>query len=201
MDMEKVKNFAKKHLEKNDRSHGWQHTKRVLKLCERIGEEEGADLEVLRLAALLHDVGHHRDKENHGEVSAELAKDFLDGYGKKDEVIHCITVHRFSKDREPETLEAEILQDADNLDVTGAIGIARTMMYAGENGRPIYLQGEISDSYENGKSQTSVQHLRDKSLKIKDILNTEAAKKIGAHRHEFTKDFLKELEGEYKGEI
>ncbi|MFP4116333.1 MAG: HD domain-containing protein [Candidatus Aenigmatarchaeota archaeon] len=200
MDLEKIKDFAKKHLEKNDRGHGWQHTRRVLKLCEKINEEEGADLEVLRIAALLHDIGHHKDKDRHAAISAELAEEVLENYDKREEVLHCIRTHRFSDDRKAETLEAKILQDADRLDAMGAVGVARTMMYSGANNRPIYLpEKKFSGGYD-GESETAVEHFHDKLLKIKERLKTETAREIGEHRHCFMEEFLAQLEKEWEGE-
>ena len=199
MDIEKVKSIAKKYMERNDGAHNWDHVLRVYNLCMKIGEEEGADLEVLKLAALLHDIGIFKDRKNHEKVSAEMAREILEDYDKKESVIHCIEAHRFSKQIKPKTLEAKILQDADRLDVLGAIGIVRAMIYSGENNRPVYIpEKSISDTY-NGESETAIDHFYEKLLKIKDTLNTETAKKIAEHRHEFMEMFLEEFFDEWDG--
>lgn len=199
MDLEKVRSFARSHLDKNDMMHGWSHTQRVYNLSMKIGKNEEADLEVLKPAALLHDIGIHVDRKNHHEASAELAEEVLGKYEKKDQVLHCIRAHRFSSPPESVTLESEVLQDADNLDAIGAIGLMRTMVHAGYFERPVYdPENEISEDYD-GESETSIDHINSKLLNIKDRLHTETAEKIGEKRHEFVEEyknrFLKEWEG------
>jgi len=201
MDLEEIKRVAKTYLDKNDMMHGWDHVMRVYDLCVKIGKEEGADLEVLKIAALLHDIGISKGRENHEKIGAEIAKEILRGYDreKKENIIHCIEAHRFSKGLKPETLEAKILQDADRLDALGAIGIARTMVHAGFFNMPVYKPNkEISTRY-NGKSETTIDHFYEKLLKIKDSLNTKTAKEMAKHRHEFMEFFLNEFFDEWDG--
>ncbi len=198
--IEEVKKFAREHLDKNDLSHSWPHTERVYMLCVKIGSREEADLEVLKPAALLHDTGMHIDRKNHEKVGAELAEQVLVGFEKKEEVVHCIKAHRFSNDTEPETIEAEVLQDADNLDAMGAMGIARTMAHSGAFNRPIYTPEKDCEEYD-GESESAAAHIREKLLKIKDSLNTETAKKMGEKRHAFMEKYLEKLKREYQGEV
>ncbi|MCK4634999.1 MAG: HD domain-containing protein [Candidatus Aenigmarchaeota archaeon] len=199
--MKEIRKIAKKYMNKNDGAHGWDHVTRVYNLCMRIGKEEGADLEVLELAAFLHDIGISEDRENHEKVSAEITREILKDYDKKkmENVIHCIEVHRFSKGLKPITLEAKILQDADKLDVSGAIGIVRTMFYSGFLNRPVYIpEKEISHEYD-GESETAVDHIYEKLMKIREKLNTETAKKIAEQRHDFMKKFMEEFFDEWEG--
>ena len=199
MDLKEIKKISKKYMDKNDGAHDWGHVQRVYNLCIKIGKEEGGDLEVLERAALLHDVGISEDRKNHEKVSASIARDLLKNYEKVEEVAYCIECHRFSKGIKPETLEAEILQDADRLDVTGAMGITRTMVYTGNFNRPVHIPGkEVSPEY-NGKSDTAIEHFYHKLLKIKDNLNTETAKEMAKHRHSYMESFLEEFFAEWDG--
>lgn len=199
MDMEKVREIAREHMDKNDMMHCWDHTERVYRLAVKIGEEENADIEVLKIAALLHDTGCHVDRDNHENTSAKIAEDVLDGYDKKDEVIHCIKAHRFSKNKEPETLEAEILQDADDIDALGAVGLARLFVHSGFHKRPVYNgKKEFSQDYKD-EGDTSIEHLHKKPLKILENLNTETARKMAENRHEFMEKFLDQFNDEVSG--
>ena len=201
MDLEEIKKMAKTYSDKNDMMHGWDHIMRVYDLCVKIGKEEGADLEVLKVAALLHDIGISKGRENHEKVGAEIAKKLLEDYDKekKENIVHCIETHRFSKGLKPKTLEAKILQDADRLDAIGAIGIMRTMVHAGFFNRPVHIPGKnISTAY-NGNSETTIDHFYEKLLKIKDTLNTKTAKEMAKHRHEFMESFLNEFFDEWDG--
>ncbi|MCD6477527.1 MAG: HD domain-containing protein [Candidatus Aenigmarchaeota archaeon] len=202
MDIEKVKEIARKYYDSNDPMHGWDHIIRVYNLCMNIGKKEGADLEVLGLAALLHDIGISRGRDNHEKTGAVMAEEILKDYKdeeRKKNVIHCIESHRFSKGIKPRTLEAEILQDADRLDAIGAIGIVRAMVHSGYFRRPIYIPDKkISMNY-NGKSETAIDHFYEKLLKIKDSLNTRTAREIAEHRHKFMEIFLREFFDEWDG--
>lgn len=200
MDFEEAKRIAKGYMDKNDVMHGWDHALRVYNLSVRIGREEDADLEVLGLAALFHDTGIHMDRENHEKASAKIASDVMKGYEKLNQVVYCIESHRFSKRMKAETLEAKILQDADRLDATGAMGITRTMVFGGMVNRPIHIpEKKISREYK-GRSETSIDHFYEKLLKIKDTLNTETAKKMAEHRHAYMEQFLEEFFVEWDGE-
>lgn len=173
-------------------AHGFSHVKRVLNLCMHIGKMEGADLEVLALAALLHDVARPLESKgivnDHARKGAEIAREFLSrrGYTKVEEVAHAIEAHRFSKGIPPKTLEAKILSDADKLDAIGAIGVARVFMYSGEHGRSI---------------EYSLKHFEEKILKLRDMMHTETARKMALERHRFTEEFMERIKREIEGEI
>ncbi len=200
MDLKEISKIAKKYMDKNDIAHGWDHVQRVYNLCVKIGEKEGADMEVLKLAALLHDVGIYEDRKNHEIVSSRIAEKLLSDYEKREKVVYCIKNHRFSKGKKVDTLEAKILQDADRLDVLGAMGIVRTMVYTGCKNRPVHIPGkEISDVY-TGESDTAINHFYEKLLKIKDSLNTNTAIRMAEERDKYMRDFLEEFFAEWDGE-
>ena len=144
-----------------DSAHDKEHIYRVLySAMEIAGGEQDVDYDVLICACLLHDIGRREQFENpalcHAQVGSEKAYRFLveqgfeEGFAAK--VRHCILTHRYRNNNVPETLEAKILFDADKLDVTGAIGIARTLFYKGQVSEPLYNvddQGQVRDGTED----------------------------------------------------
>ncbi|WP_456365398.1 HD domain-containing protein [Thermococcus sp.] len=191
--IERTKEYAR-HFFEREGTHGFSHVERVFNLCLHIGKEEEADLEVLALASLLHDVARPLESagrvEDHAVEGARIARHFLRSIGypeeKVKEVAHAIEAHRFSRGPEPETLEAKILSDADKLDAIGAIGVARVFMYSGEHGRSI---------------EDSLAHFEEKILKLKDLMYTETAKRLAEERHRFTVEFIGRIRREIEGEI
>ncbi len=174
-------------------SHDFSHVKRVVRLCEVIRREEGGDAEVLRAAAWLHDVGRpveERTGEDHAKVGAEIAEEILPevGFpeGKVGEVVHAIEAHRYSTGPDPETLEAMILQDADNLDAMGAIGVARCFCVVGER----------RTTLEDG-----VRHFHEKLLRLSDLMHTGTGRRIAERRRKKMIRFLEWLEAETDGEL
>ncbi len=187
--MEKIIEFSRKTMSSNP-SHGFDHVLRVVKFCETLGREEDADMEILLPAAYLHDIA--RDLEDrdpsldHSKYGAKTACEFLKTLGnrKADEIAYTIEVHRFSTGIVPKTLEAKILQDADRLDALGAIGIYRTIFHSAGSGR------ELSET---------INHFEKKILKLKDMMNTESAKKIAVKRHEIVCRFVQSLKEDLIG--
>jgi uncharacterized protein len=173
-------------------SHGYDHVLRVTRLCESIGAREGADMAVLIPAALLHDIARPIEEEcgiPHEIEGDRIAERFLREI-RYDErlipaVIHAIRAHRFSTDTAPETLEAQILSDADKLDAMGAIGIARTFMKTGEKG------GDILDA---------AAHIHEKLLKLKSRMYTHTGRELAEERHLVLTAFARALEDEMNTE-
>ncbi len=164
-------------------SHDDGHVARVLRLALYIAEQEGADIEIVRKAAELHDIA--RDKPNHSIEGAKMVRELLKKEGYDDEFIekvtHCIEAHSFSTGVSPETIEAKILSDADKLDAMGAIGVARAFLFSGEKGRSI---------------EDTLKHFEEKLLKLYNLLHTETARKIGLKRHRFLKEFYNQIKEE-----
>ena len=144
----------------DDSAHDREHVYRVLYNALEIAKGEDVDYDILIAACLLHDIGRIDQVKDptlcHAEVGSEKAYHFLLEIGMAEsfaaQVRHCILTHRFRKNLLPQTLEAKILFDADKLDVTGAIGIARTLMYRGTLTEPLYRHlpdGSISNGSEN----------------------------------------------------
>jgi uncharacterized protein len=168
-----------------DPTHDFEHAKRVCSISIRLAREEKADEDVVKAAALLHDVGYSLDEKEHESKSMEVARSLLDmtdfPKGKKENVLECIKQHRFSKGEKAMSLEAKILQDADRLDAIGAVGIARCFLWSGEHRKVL---------------KEAIGHFNEKLLKLKDRMNTEGGKRMAEERHRFMLDFLKELECE-----
>jgi uncharacterized protein len=190
-------------------SHDWDHTLRVLRLCEHIGPAEQADMDVLRIAAVLHDIGRpHQDASRgslchavHGAVLAEpIVATLVFSPGQKDNILHCIRTHRFRGMHVPETLEAKVLFDADKLDAIGAIGIARAYLFAGEIGARLHspdIPAEKSVPY--SIDDTGFREYRVKLCKIKDRMMTAEGKRMAGERHQFMTAFFNRFLKEYQG--
>ncbi|MFX1566872.1 MAG: HD domain-containing protein [Promethearchaeota archaeon] len=187
----KVRNFALDNSEQDD-IHGFLHTERILNLCLHIGKNLGANLLILEIAALLHDIGRNNKRiktsnKNHAELSSEIASKFLNSYNfelsQEDfkNIIHTISSHSFSNNSNPQTLEAQILSDADKLDALGAIGLYRTIGFTIKN------KGNIVDV---------INHLEEKILKLKDRLYLDISKKIAEKRQKIILDFYREIKDE-----
>jgi uncharacterized protein len=195
-----------------DPVHDFDHIRRVLALAERIGAEEGADMEVLRAAVLLHDAfgatPEAAGRASHHEASAEAARGVLQAEGwaadRIEAVLHCIRAHRFRGTEAPRTLEAQILFDCDKLDVLGAIGVARAMAYAALAGQP--LTGEPSEQFratgekEPGEPHTPYHEFLFKLGRVKDRLHTARARALAAERHRYLAEYFERLRRESAGE-
>ena len=190
-------------------SHDWYHTKRVYNLCMKIGKAEGADLDVLGIAAYLHDIGRpfqdrSRGKVCHAEKGAELAGEILlkTDISKecRNNIIHSIRAHRFRGNNQPETLEARVLFDADKLDSIGAVGIGRAFLFAGEVGATLHnpdLAPEECESY--SKNDTCYREYKIKLIKVKERILTKEGYRIALERHRFMEAFFERFLLEHSG--
>jgi uncharacterized protein len=198
-----------------DPVHDFAHIQRVLALAERIGREEGADLEIVRAAVLLHDAAgatpgaEAGPRATHHEASADFAGSVLAGEGwpgaRIEAVRHCIRAHRFRGSEAPRSLEAQILFDCDKLDVLGAIGVARAMAYAALAGQP--LTGEPSEKFkatgekEPGEPHTPYHEFLFKLGRVKDRMHTPTARAIAVERQRYLEEYFERLGREVAGEL
>ena len=206
--LEEVKSIVEQKFKAESADHDWYHIERVLKLAEYIQDQEGGELLVVQLAALLHDISDHKlnggIKNDCGRVSRELLTKLNADRQLIDRVCDIVDNVSFKGAGVAdvvESLELDIVRDADRLDAIGAIGIARAFHYGGKNNRSFYepdlgpsLHTDF-DTYSSDKSHT-LNHFYEKLLLIKDRLRTETARRIGAERHElmavFVAEFLRE---------
>lgn len=192
-----------------DTVHDFDHIMRVYSMAERLGTEMGADMEILRAAALLHDAAgsapNSATRKTHHLVSSEFAREVLSKEGWPEERIaavqHCIRAHRYRSDGEaPQTVEARILFDADKLDVLGAIGVARTVAYAAINGQPFYAEPSkkflASGQKEPGEPHSAYHEYLFKLRKIKDALFTQSARQLAEARDAYLREYFVQLAAE-----
>ena len=187
-----------------DSAHDEEHIYRVLYNAMRIAwGEANVDWDVLIAACLLHDIGRPEQFQNpelcHARVGSEKAYAFLMEKGFEENfasrVRSCILTHRFRKAMEPESIEAKILFDADKLDVTGALGIARTLMYKGNMTEPIYTKlptGEISDGTAEGPDSFFREYKR-KLERLYDRFYTQTGAALGKERRGIAAAFYESL--------
>lgn len=205
----KAAQFAENHHKNVDPSHDWWHVKRVWQMAKKIAISENANLFIVELAALLHDID---DRKIVGEDQSENLYNttkWLNEFKveKKDqEKIRCIIKELSFKGSGVETsmssLEGCCVQDADRLDAIGAIGIARCMAYTGNVNRPIYdpeIQTQIHQSYDDYKKGrgTAINHFYEKLLFLKDRINTNTGKQIAIKRDAFLREFLNQFLDEW----
>lgn len=198
-----------------DSAHDQEHVYRVLyQALDIAGFEKDADLEVLVAACLLHDIGRKEQFDPpglcHARVGSQKAYAFLVAQGwteaRAAHVRDCIGTHRFRADRPPQTLEAKILFDADKIDVTGTLGIARTLLYKAEVGEPLYsvlADGTVADGSGKEETPSFFQEYHYKLKKLYDGFYTARGREIALSRRQSAADFyahmLAEVRGSYSG--
>jgi uncharacterized protein len=221
--IQKIKEIVEKEMRVCP-AHDINHIMRVYNLSMEIVKRENVDLEVLQAAALLHDIGGEKEMQDstgktcHAIESAKIAEPILRELGFKEEKIKhicdCIISHRYRSIKKPETKEAQILFDADRLEVIGAIGIARCFIWTGKNKAHLhrkisieeYAKENLVDGKINGRLIDKTKHSPILAFETKDKhvikkLYTEKAKEIARNRLEFSKQFFDRLEKEINGEM
>ena len=192
-------------------SGGQNESMRVYRLAIEIAAQENAEMLIVQLAALLHDVDDVKlSPETH--EAKKNAVGFMKNNGVDDKVIAsvCKIIDEVSfagiDSVVPSTIEGKCVQDADRLDAMGSIGIARTFAYGGSKGRRIHdpdikpMTNMNKADYNQNHNSTSINHFYEKLLLLKDMMNTETAKKTAMHRQAVMEDFLEEFMAEWKGE-
>ncbi|MEM4662538.1 MAG: HD domain-containing protein [Candidatus Diapherotrites archaeon] len=202
-------------------AHNIEHVKRVYKLCMLIANgDEDVDLDVLKSAAILHDVARVKEdsdktgKVDHAILGAKMARQILakSGYDKDkiEKIAHCIESHRLRGTIKPKTKEAKILYDADKIDVLGAVGIARCFALGGRYGQKLYVERDLKEYIkenvvpETGRIKDISKHAPniEYELKLKHIpkvLYTEKAKKIAKGRMKIMREFFRQMKKEVEG--
>ena len=208
--IQKTTEYIKQEFGDDSSGHDWWHIYRVWKNAITICKHEKADLFIVQLAALLHDLDDWKFSENEDETPRR-AKAWMESCGvdsKINDAVCEIIMHVSYKGAQVEnkmkSIEGFIVQDADRLDAIGAIGIGRAFAYGGYKNRPLY-DPEMSnqmhasfEQYKNSKSAT-INHFYEKLLLLKDMMNTTTAKKIAEQRHEIMLRFLDQFMNEWEG--
>ncbi len=205
--------YVQQQLTHAEAGHDWFHINRVWKLAKKIANTEpAADIMIVELAALLHDIAdpkfHHGDEE----IGPQMANDFLRKRNVlSEDRIHITNIIRHmsfknSFDDHPfSSLEMHIVQDADRLDALGAIGIARTFHFGGFKNHRIYdpdvppRQNLDKASYTSGVN-TSINHFYEKLLRLPDMMNTAYARRLAIQRAAYMEEFLQTFKDEWEME-
>ena len=203
--------YIKSRLIGEGSGHDWWHVYRVWKNAVHIAEYEQAYLFIVELAALLHDIADWKFNNGNDDIGPQLAKEWLDKLGVDESTVTHVC--RIIKDISfkgagvatgMNSIEGKIVQDADRLDAMGAIGIGRAFAYGGSKGREMYnpdLKPEQHDSFEQYKNSrgSSINHFYEKLLLLKELMNTDTARKIAEKRHTFMEEYLQEFFQEWEG--
>lgn len=204
--------FVKKTLSGAEGGHDWFHIERVWKNAKLIASGEECDLEVVELAALLHDIADSKFHGGDEEIGPRKAREYLTTAGidskKANHIVAIIENVSFKgghNARNHSSIELDIVQDADRLDAIGAIGIARTFNYGGFKNRAIYdpsIAPNLNMTKEEYKKSTAptINHFYEKLLLLKDLMNTESGKRIAEQRHHYMEGFLNQFYNEWNGQ-
>ena len=209
----KTAEYVKRSLLDGEGSHDWWHVERVWKNALRIGQEEGANLYLVQLAALLHDIADYKFNDGNDKIGPQLAREWLTGQGVEAEVIErvCRIIEEVTfkgaatQVSPPSSLESMVVQDADRLDAIGALGIARAFAYGGYKGRPLHdpltppRTHTSFEAYKSSKSAT-INHFYEKLLFLRERMNTQTAKRIAEGRHAYMEEYLQRFFREWNGE-
>lgn len=191
-------------------SHDLDHTMRVHDMCVYLWKKEWADIEILKIASLLHDIWRQKQHETqwkicHAEYGTKLSKNILEGLKLEDskinKILHCISTHRFRKGNQPKSLEAKILFDADKLDSIWAVWIWRAFMYANEVWAKVHNDEHINilDTNEHWPEDTAYREYVVKLQKIKNKMFTESWRDMAVKKHKIMVDFFERLNEEVRG--
>ncbi|WP_149094608.1 HD domain-containing protein [Paenibacillus terrae] len=201
--IQKAEPFVQQQLEDDHSGHDWWHIDRVRKLSLEIAAKEGADTFICELAALLHDVADEKlnDSKQAGLDKVEhWLRLHVSDSGVITHVMTIIATMSYNGGQNPpmNTLEGQVVQDADRLDALGAIGIARTFMYAGSKGSMMHHpEKDFSQHAYRATGKSAIYHFYEKLLKLKYLMNTAYAKELAAVRHQWMEMYLEQFYREW----
>lgn len=210
--LEQTTEHVRQLLADDSSGHDWWHIERVRAMALAIGRGEGADLYVVELAALLHDIADWKFHGGDDALGPRRAAEWLSGLGVEPAVIeHVAEIVRQVSFKGAQvatpmrTLEGQVVQDADRLDAIGAIGIARAFAYGGHAGRALYdprvaAEGHASFEAYKKNSGPTINHFHEKLLLLKDRMNTPTARRLAEGRHQFMADYLQRFHAEWNAE-
>jgi uncharacterized protein len=201
--------IVKQKLKDAEAGHDWFHIERVWKNARKIAQTEICDIFIVEIAALLHDIADSKFNDGNEEIGPETAKNILESLNLDEESINNVVQiirnisfkggHKYS---DFNSIELQIVQDADRLDAIGAIGIARAFNYGGFKNRTLYdpeIKPDLNMSKEAYKKSAAptINHFYEKLLLLKDLMNTESGKKLAEERHLFMEQFLDQFYKEW----
>lgn len=207
-----TESFVKSELEGGEAGHDWWHIDRVRKSALHLARQEGANLFIVELGALLHDIGDSKFHDGDENLGPRKVKTFLESLNlETNSIEHLIQIVEnisFTKSLESSnfrSLELNVIQDADRLDAIGAIGIARAFSFGGYKKRIFYdpeippIKNISKEEYKKRSSPT-INHFYEKLLLLKDMMNTQAGQRMAQERHQFMELYLEQFYSEWRGE-
>ncbi len=215
--IKKTEKYVQDFFQEEATGHDWWHTHRVRKLALKIAKEERADLFIVEMAALLHDIGDYKFFDGDEKKGLEIVGRYLNSLSFElpiiKKILDIINNTSFMKTLsqennsaiEKKSPEFKSVSDADKLDAMGAIGIARVFTYGGYYHRPIYDPAippnpDISRKEYKITENPSLNHFYEKLLKLKDMMYTSYGKKLAIERHQFMVEYLMRFYQEWRGE-
>ncbi len=206
--IERTLAYVKERFENEFSGHDCFHTLRVFHMAAHIAEREGADIGIVQLAALLHDVDDRKLSPETYQNQAN-ARRFLSANGVDEDTVEriCRIIREVSfgaNSSAPATLEGKCVQDADRLDAIGAIGIARAFAYGGNHNRLMH-HPDIKPNLEMTREEyiksesTTINHFYEKLFKLTEMMNTPTAIEIARGREAYMREFVSEFMCEWEG--
>lgn len=206
--IERAQDYVRKKFENEYSGHDYFHTLRVFKMATRIAKNEGADVKIVQLAALLHDVDDRKLSPETYQNQTH-ARNFLCENGVEvDAIEHICQIIReisFGANNEaPTTKEGQCVQDADRLDAIGAIGIARAFAYGGHHNREMHSPNikpnlnMTKEEYVKSES-TTINHFYEKLFQLSALMNTQTAARLAQERDAYMQAFVAEFMDEWDG--
>lgn len=208
--LQKTREYVQRELAEAEGGHDWFHVERVYRNTLKIAQTESVDAFVVCLAALLHDIADPKFHDGDESIGPKKADDFMQELkmpqSVRDHVVYIIRRMSFKNSLEEqqheESLELQVVRDADRLDAIGAIGIARAFNFGGHKGRPLYdpnlppRTDLTKEEYKKSNGPT-INHFYEKLLLLKDLMHTETGKHLAERRHQFMLDFLESFYREW----
>ena len=206
--IERAQTYVKDKFENEFSGHDYFHTLRVYKMATKIAQSEGANVEIVQLSALLHDVDDRKISPETYQTQAN-ARSFLLSSGVDDDIVEniCKIIREISfggNDTVPTSIEGGCVQDADRLDAIGAIGIARAFAYGGNHRRLMHhpdIKPNLNmtkEEYRKSES-TTINHFYEKLFKLTLLMNTQTAIQIAKEREAYMKEFVDKFLAEWEG--
>ena len=211
--LKNTEDFVKESLKNAEGGHDWFHIQRVWRNAKLIAKTETADLFIVELGALLHDIADSKFHNGDETIGPKVASEFLKKQQVSAEIItqvvkiiENVSFKGGNVSQDFNSIELKIVQDADRLDALGAIGIARTFNYGGFKERALYdpeIKPRLNMSKEEYKASSAptINHFYEKLLLLKDRMNTKTGKEIAQKRHEFMELYLEQFYAEWNGEL
>ena len=204
--LEKTRDFVKEKMYKEGSGHDWFHVERVCNMSKYLAQKESADMFIVEMTALLHDIDDWKFSDVYNTtVTEEFLKSVEVSEEDSNRILNIIKTMSYKGgvvDSTQNTTEGMVVQDADRLDALGAIGIARAFAYGGSKNRSMYdpsikpIDFKSLDEVKN-KDNHTINHFYEKLFKLKDLMNTNTAKEIAKKRHKYMESFIEEFYSEW----